>query len=227
MRLMAEKHANVWWIGYCGGFLRLGACNRMPYSVACMFKKASLYHHDGTRKYLNTSERRSFQELTGEMTHLRNRALCLVLLYAGCRITEAISLHARHIDFAERALVFRTLKQHGLERHRAVPVPKELLAVLAHYIEQGEIGKDDLLFPIHRTTGWRIVKQEMAKAGVTGVKASPKGLRHTSATTSVLKDVPLTMVQKWLGHARLENTKIYLDIIGEEERALAKRVWNA
>jgi hypothetical protein len=33
---------------------------------------------------------------------------------------------------------------------------------------------------------------------------------------------PLPVVKKWLGHASLETTAIYLDLIGEEERELAK-----
>ena len=33
------------------------------------------------------------------------------------------------------------------------------------------------------------------------------------------------MIQRWLGHARLETTAIYLDVHGEEERELAMRVW--
>jgi hypothetical protein len=31
--------------------------------------------------------------------------------------------------------------------------------------------------------------------------------------------------KKWLGHARLETTAIYLDVSGEEERKLAARLW--
>jgi integrase/recombinase XerD len=39
------------------------------------------------------------------------------------------------------------------------------------------------------------------------------------------RNIPLPVVKKWLGHASLETTAIYLDLIGEEERELAKRLW--
>jgi len=32
-------------------------------------------------------------------------------------------------------------------------------------------------------------------------------------------------MQKWLGHARMETTAIYLKVSGDKERELAKRLW--
>lgn len=55
--------------------------------------------------------------------------------------------------------------------------------------------------------------------------ACPKGLRHGIAIACIEESIPQTTVQKWLGHARLETTAIYLDARGEEERELAKRLW--
>jgi integrase/recombinase XerD len=37
--------------------------------------------------------------------------------------------------------------------------------------------------------------------------------------------VPLNFVQRWLGHSRMETTAIYLQAIGDEERAIAARMW--
>jgi integrase/recombinase XerD len=37
--------------------------------------------------------------------------------------------------------------------------------------------------------------------------------------------VPLNLVQKWLGHARMETTAIYLQATGPEEREMAERMW--
>jgi integrase len=39
------------------------------------------------------------------------------------------------------------------------------------------------------------------------------------------RKIPLPIVQRWLGHSRLETTAIYLDVSGDEERELAKRLW--
>jgi site-specific recombinase XerD len=65
----------------------------------------------------------------------------------------------------------------------------------------------------------------MKKANITGGMACPKGLRHGFGVACVAVKIPLTTIQKWLGHARLETTAIYLDVQGEEERGLARRLW--
>lgn len=36
---------------------------------------------------------------------------------------------------------------------------------------------------------------------------------------------PLTLVQKWLGHAQLSTTTIDADAIGAEEQDIARRMW--
>lgn len=81
------------------------------------------------------------------------------------------------------------------------------------------------LWPYSRTTAYRLIKGKMNAAGIMGVKGTPKGLRHSFAIACISRNVPLTIVKKWLGHARLETTTIYLEVSGAEERELAKRLW--
>lgn len=39
----------------------------------------------------------------------------------------------------------------------------------------------------------------------------PKGLRHGFGVNAAVNDIPLNMLQKWLGHAQLSTTAIYAD----------------
>jgi integrase/recombinase XerD len=39
--------------------------------------------------------------------------------------------------------------------------------------------------------------------------------------------VSLNLVQRWLGHASMNTTAIYLQAIGNEEREIAARMWDA
>jgi integrase/recombinase XerD len=55
----------------------------------------------------------------------------------------------------------------------------------------------------------------------------PKALRHGFAVDAVLNGVPLNILQRWLGHAKIETTAIYASAIGEEERTLARRAWRS
>ena len=58
------------------------------------------------------------------------------------------------------------------------------------------------LRPWSRMTGWRAVHAVMQAAGLEGVPASPKGLRHGFGVAAVTAGIPLNLVQKWLGHGQ-------------------------
>ena len=73
--------------------------------------------------------------------------------------------------------------------------------------------------------GWRRVREVMEAAGIKGPHATPKGLRHGFRVHALMKDVPLAPVQRWMGHADLETTTIYLQVVGNEEASFAGRLW--
>jgi site-specific recombinase XerD len=62
---------------------------------------------------------------------------------------------------------------------------------------------------------------------VVGEANQRKALRHGFAIEAGQKGVPLNVIQRWLGHARLETTAIYAQALGNEERNLARRTWQA
>lgn len=181
-----------------------------------------MFDRQGGRKYLNWPEREAFRQSVKTEADPANRAFCLTLFYTGCRITEALNLTPGRVDSAENALVFATLKRRA-DHYRSVPIPETLVRLLAKLPHTGDSGAR--LWPMSRATGYRLVKRHMATAGLTGAKASPKGLRHSYAVACLSRNIPLPVVKKWLGHASLETTAIYLDLIWEEERELAKRLW--
>jgi len=182
-----------------------------------------LFDKHGQRKYLNAAERTQFLHASQRLVKPADRLLCQVLLYTGCRISEALRLTAKDIDVADNSVVFFTLKQRGATVFRSVPVPPPLINDFRPLIETGM--PDDLIWPFGRTTGWKRIKACMAEAGIEGAKATARGLRHAFAIGCVQGNVPLTVVQKWLGHRRLETTAIYLEFAGEDRHELAKRSW--
>jgi site-specific recombinase XerD len=66
----------------------------------------------------------------------------------------------------------------------------------------------------------------MQAAGLEGVPASPKGLRHGFGVAAVTAGIPLNLVQKWLGHAQLSTTAVYANAVGAEEKDIARRMWD-
>ena len=191
----------------------------------------ALFDQAGNRKYLVAHERAAFvRAAVAEGGAVGG--FCLTLALTGARISEVLALTAERIDFGNGAIVFETLKQRKKGIFRAVPVPRRLL----NYLENvhGMAGahfepecKNRRLWAWGRTHAWKQVKRIMKIAGIIDNFAKPKALRHGFAVEAGQKGVPLNIVQRWLGHARLETTAIYAGALGEEERKLAQRAWKS
>jgi integrase/recombinase XerD len=188
---------------------------------------ASLYTAGGQRKYLTADERTRFLAASHACPRADQRTLCLTLAYTGCRISEALALTARCVEREGGFIAFRTLKKRrGIVVIREVPVPMELLDAIAalHGIESMDPAAR--LWTLCRSRAWQLVKEVMEAAGLApGIHATPKGLRHGFGLHALRKGVPINFVKRWLGHARLETTEIYLQAIGAEEREIAARMW--
>lgn len=74
---------------------------------------------------------------------------------------------------------------------------------------------------------WKLVKPVMKEAGIASFLCKPKALRHAFAIEAGQKGVPLNIVQRWFGQARIETTAVYASAIGDEERNLAKKTWSS
>lgn len=181
----------------------------------------------GRRKYVTSQERRAFLEASQKMS-LETYTFCRVLLETGCRISEALNLRRTHLDLGEKCLYIESLKKRKKGKFRRVPVQSVTILQLLSLYElknKGQLKGDNRFFTWSRMTGYRHVCAVMEKAGISGIHATPKGLRHGFAVTALEAGAPLNMVQKWLGHAHMDTTSIYVDLVGKEERELAERIW--
>ena len=69
-----------------------------------------------------------------------------------------------------------------------------------------------------RSTAWRWVKAALARAQERGTIPAGRWvgthtLRHSAARHWLAEGVPINHVSKWLGHASIQTTLIYLDIL--------------
>lgn len=183
-----------------------------------------LYDTQGHRLYLTSLEREAFQKVA-EQAPREVRTYCHTLLYTGCRPSEALVLRADHVDFQAQAITFESKKKRRPGVYRAVPVPASLLDALDLVHGLRDRTTRARLWTWSRKTAYTRVIEVMDKAGITGPQASPKGLRHGFGVACVEKQIPLTLVQRWLGHAQLSTTAIYAAAVGAEERSIAARLW--
>lgn len=191
-------------------------------------RPAGLYCRTGERKYLTRDERLRFIAASEAHERAELRTFCLTLAFTGCRISEALMLTKAMVHVEEGFIAMRCLKKRGSVVIRDIPVPCELLEKLRSVHGLDDLPASERLWPFSRTRAWQLVKDVMARAGIKeGAQASPKGLRHGFGLHAIRNGVPLHLVQRWLGHARMETTAIYLQAMGKEEREFAARMWSS
>lgn len=188
---------------------------------------ASLYSREGQRKYLTSDERARFLDAAWQCARPDLRTLCLTLAWTGCRISEALALTGRCIEVEAGFIAISTLKRRSrMLMIREVPVPPEVLQELNATYAIGTTCPDRRLWGLSRSRAWSLVKDVMHNAGIRqGAHTTPKGLRHGFGLHAIRCGIPLNLVQRWLGHASMTTTAIYLQAIGQEERDIARRMW--
>jgi integrase len=190
-----------------------------------------LRNAQGQRKYLTSEERSSFLEAAKR--HAPEVGLfCFLLAHSGARISEILNLKVRSIDLVDQVVILETLKKRRRGVYRSIPLPRSLLDALEQHFDLrarqlSGLQLDQKLWLRSRTTAWLWVKRVMADAQVISTWAVPKGLRHGFGVEAAASQrIPLNIVQRWLGHSRIETTAIYADAVGREERRLALRLWD-
>ena len=135
------------------------------------------------------------------------------------------------IDYGAGGVIFKTLKRRK-RVHRFVPLPPAFLAKLDDVHKVRDIqgprrpakAKEEI-WNFGRTTGWRAISAVMAAAGIEGVQATPKGLRHSFVIQHQELGTPEHMIQKWAGWASRDMMEVYGRAVGQEELTLAQRLW--
>ena len=187
---------------------------------------------NGKRKYLTLEEQERFLLATSELERPEVRTFCDTLAFTGCRISEALALTPERIDLSAKAVIFQTLKQRGKIRFRSVPIPAQHLEALlmVHNIRKAQKSKSVAtktakLWDFKRAMASRHVAAVMDAASIEGAHACPKGLRHGFGVRMAQKTRNPRLVQKLMGHVSMENTAIYMDLVGEEAHAEVMAAW--
>jgi integrase/recombinase XerD len=156
----------------------------------------------------------------------RLHLLVLFLLDTGCRITEALSLRVREIDF-ENLLV--TLDGKG-RKQRVVPFSFELRKAMFRHCKDFERKPDSLLFAnrnetmLGRRNVLRDVKSLCKKLGFTPPGRTLHATRHTFAMGYLRGGGNVFALQRVMGHSDLETTRKYVNMTTSDLQAVHERV---
>ena len=138
----------------------------------------------------------------------RRGLMLRTLLETGLRVSEFIALQVEDISFEERLIIVRAGKG---GKQREVPITQSLARELRLYVGVRNTGP---VFQSPRGGQYsaRRVQQMVAEtAEAAGIikRVYPHLLRHTIATRLLNAGMPIELVQKMLGHERLDTTRIY------------------
>ncbi len=186
-----------------------------------------LFDEQGNRKYLTPEERQAYFEAIPKALDREKRTFALLLYYSGCRISEALAVTHGRVDYVKKGVVFKTLKRRK-SVFRFVPLPERFLTKLddVHHVQDVQKRLPGAkIWSFSRTTGWRAIVDVMEEAGIVGVQATPKGLRHSFVIHHQQLNTPDHIIQRWLGWASRDMMEVYGRAVGNEERNFAERLW--
>lgn len=144
---------------------------------------------------------------------LRNQAAISLMLYACLRVGEVAALDAADIEINPRSGSVRVQTGKG-EKFRTIPLNIEARRSIGAWIDHARPEK--ALFPGGKwgeseRSSERTFQREVTRLGAeAGIEISAHDLRHTGAKRMADAGVPLTVIQKILGHADLRTTARYI-----------------
>ena len=150
----------------------------------------------------------------------RNKALIVLLWRTGLRISEALALYPKDVDWQGGRLT--VLKGKGGKR-RTVAVDEYALAMLrawmAHRRRLALGGQHAIFCTVNRQTRGRAMSsayvrtmlKKRARAAGIAKRVHPHGFRHTCAFELISENTPLGVIRAQLGHSHLATTMGYCD----------------
>lgn len=165
------------------------------------------------RALLDQADTRSFMGL-------RNRAMMLLMLDSGLRLSEVLGLRLSQLDLEAGELIVLGKGR----KERRVPVAGFMQRTLRDYLRKRvqTRGASDLVFVSRsgrRLTSRHlqlVVKRYGLQAGLTGVRVSPHTLRHTFATQYIRNGGDPFSLQAILGHSTLEMVRNYVNLASRD-----------
>ncbi|MGB7757633.1 MAG: tyrosine-type recombinase/integrase [Salinisphaera sp.] len=164
--------------------------------------------------------------------NLVEKLIVALALYAGLRASEVLGLNWKNIDLdKKRITICQTARQGKLFSMtkgfdwRIVPITSALRPLLIDY--RASVSDDGLLFSSDGITPYYQVQHIFTRIKTrTGISTGVTyhGLRHSFATRAAERDIPLPVIQKWLGHSDITTTMRYIHAKADYMDQLASKL---
>jgi site-specific recombinase XerD len=170
-----------------------------------------------TMHYLRPDEySRVLAEAAGDP---RDYCIFQVFLHTGIRVSELVVLYLSDLDLEQKTVII-----HGKgNRERVIPLEKKPFQALKLYLGHRPKNTDPHVFLNYKGEGLsirgvrKIVDKYVKQAGITKI-ISCHGLRRTCLSSRAARNMNAFAIQKLAGHARMETTRIYVQLSTEDLR---------
>ena len=163
----------------------------------------------------------TIQRVLSHVTTFHNFTFFSTVYSCGLRLHEALNLQVSDIE-GGRMMVY--VHRGKGARDRYVPLPKETLSLLRRYwkthknaklvfpaLGRGHTGGSTATTSMNRASVQGALGRAVKKAGITK-KLSVHTLRHAYATHLLEEGINIRVIQRYMGHKRLETTMRYLHL---------------
>ena len=156
-------------------------------------------------KYLKKQE---WLRLIESVDNYRDKLIVKLLYATGMRVGELTKLKVADIDFHER-FIHIPAENTKTNTARTVIVQKEVLSDISAYLKTLKIKR------------WRLFTLTVRRLQLIrkySQRATTYFNRHTHIVHALLDRIPITAVQKQVGHKKLTTTQIYSNFASEQVR---------
>jgi integrase/recombinase XerD len=173
-------------------------------------KKLELKRPKKERKLPSVLSKGEVREIVGCLDNVKHRLILQTLYGLGLRVSELVNLKQKNIEF-DRGMV--KIQDSKGAKDRYVILPNNLREDLkkfmdlnpGKYVYSGRNGEMAV------KTVQKVFEYALKKSGIEK-KASCHTLRHSFATHLLENGVDVRIIQKLLGHNKLETTQIYTHV---------------
>jgi site-specific recombinase XerD len=145
------------------------------------------------------------------ISDIRDRAMFLLMLRCGLRISEVAALLQTDLFLDEK---YPRLLIHGKgSRERAVYLSPQAESALREYLSTRPSAQSDFVFLSYQFKGLSttaIHLRLMRYRKMSAISITAHRLRHSFANDLLQAEVPVTSIQKLMGHRWIETTQIYV-----------------
>jgi len=174
---------------------------------------------------------------TSDVIGKRDKAIILLMLVGGLRITEVHNMDIQDIEVKNNEYIINIMGKGHTEKDNYIKIIKPIYDVLKEYLDTRENKRGiDPLFTstsnralnqrITKETLSQIIKNRFRYSGYDSKKLTAHSIRHTTATLLLKSGADIYKTQHHLRHQDPKTTEIYINLNNKEQDTSELDIYN-